>query len=443
MKIKLFHINIKTLKNMRTKYLLLFAAILCNLSVFAQSEFDKYFQKKSLRVDFALSGNAQTQSAAIQLLREEPVWGGPIKNLIDKFNYGGYYINVYDKASNKLIYSRGFNTLFEEWRTTEQAKTESQSWNNSISVPFPKSTVSIEITARDKADMKFHPLLKMDIDPTSIFIDRGKLKDNKVYPVLNNGNSSEKVDLVFIGEGYTANEQEKFVSDTKRFTDALFATPPFTDYKNDFNVWAVEVISEESGTDVSGKSIFKNTALNTGYYTFGVDRYLTTQDMKPVRDAVWNVPCDAIFILVNTDTYGGGGMYNFYACGTADHPKTPVVFTHEFGHSFAGLADEYFSSEVAYQDFYNLKYEPWEPNITTLVDFESKWKDLLPAGTPIPTPLDATHKDKTGVFEGGGYISKGIYRPKDHCMMRDYAPFCPACSRAISQMVHFLTDKAY
>lgn len=427
--------------SMKTKISLLLLAAICSLSAFAQGEFDKYFTKKSLRVDFALSGNAESQSAAIQQLREEPVWGGPEKNLTDPFHYGGYYINIYDKASNKLIYSRGFNTLFEEWRTTEQAKTEQQSWNNSASVPFPKSKIVLEITARNKADMQFHPLLKMDVDPESIFIDRGKLKENRVYPIQNNGSPAEKVDLVFVAEGYTAAEQDKFVADAKRFTEALFAAPPFTNHRNDFNVWAVEVISEESGTDVSGKGVFKNTALNTGYYTFGVDRYLTTSDMKPIRDAVWNVPCDAIFVLINTDTYGGGGMYNFYACGTADNPRTPDVFTHEFGHSFAGLADEYFSSEVAYEDFYNLKYEPWEPNITTLVDFGSKWQDLLPSGTPVPTPLDAVHKEKAGVFEGGGYLSKGIYRPMDHCMMRDYAPFCPACSRAITQMIHFLTDR--
>lgn len=426
---------------MKTKISLLLLVLLCNLSVFAQSDFNTYFEKKSLRVDFALSGNLKSQSAAIQGLREEPVWGGPVKNLIDKSGYGGYYINIYDKATNKLIYSRGFNTLFEEWRSTEQAKTETQSWTNSASAPFPKAPVYVEITARDKADMQFHPLLKQEVDPQSIFIDRGKLKDNKVHQIQKNGDSAEKVDLVFIAEGYTADEQEKFVADANRFTEALFATPPFTTRRNDFNVWAVCLVSEESGTDISGKGIFKNTALNSGYYTFGIDRYLTTPDMKSIRDAVWNVPCDAIFLLINTDMYGGGGMYNFYACGTADNPRTPVVFTHEFGHSFAGLADEYFSSEVAYQDFYNLKYEPWEPNITTLVDFDSKWKDLLPTSTPIPTPLDAGHKDKAGVFEGGGYLSKGIYRPMDHCMMRDYAPFCPACSRAILRMIDFLTDK--
>lgn len=428
---------------MKTKLSILLLTALCSLSAFAQTEFDRYFEKKSLRVDFALSGNAEFQAAAIQQLHEEPVWGGPRKNLIDKFNYGGYYINVYDAASGQKIYSRGFNTLFEEWRTTEQAKTEIQSWTNSASVPFPKAKIRLEITARDKTDMQFHPLLQTDIDPASIFIDRGKLKEHTVFPIQNNGDAAGKVDLVFLGEGYAAKEQEKFVSDAKRFTEALFQTAPFSAHRNDFNVWAVEVPSEESGTDISGQGIFKNTAFNSGYYTFGIDRYLTTQDMKPVRDAVWNVPCDAIFILVNTEKYGGGGMYNLYAMSTADHPKTPVVFTHEFGHSFAGLADEYFSSEVAYEDFYNLKYEPWEPNITTLVDFESKWKDLLPAGTPVPTPLDAAHKDKAGVFEGGGYLSKGIYRPMDHCMMRDYAPFCPACSRAITRMIDYLTDRTY
>ena len=428
---------------MKKRISLLLLTVLCSLSSFAQESFDTYFEKKSLRIDFALSGNLQHQSAAIQQLREEPVWGGPQKNLIDQFNYGGYYINVYDKATNKLIYSRGFNTLFAEWRSTEQAKTETQSWTNSASIPYPKAPVYIEITAREKSDMQFHPLLKQEVDPKSIFIDRGKLKENKIYSVQNNGSSTEKVDLVFIAEGYTAAEQEKFIADAKRFTDALFNTPPFDTRRNDFNVWAVELVSEESGTDISGKGIFKNTALNSGYYTFGVDRYLTTPDMKSIRDAVWDVPCDAVFLLINAETYGGGGMYNFYACGTADHPKTPVVFTHEFGHSFAGLADEYFSSEVAYRDFYNLKYEPWEPNITTLVNFDSKWKDLLPAKTPIPTPLNDEYKEGIGVFEGGGYLAKGIYRPKDHCMMRDYVPFCPACSRAILRMIDFLTDKDY
>ena len=423
------------------KTLILPLALLCGLAGRAQGNFEDSFTEKSLRIDFALSGNKDSQSAAIERLREEPVWGGPRKNLVDTFRYGGYYINVYDAASDSLLYARGFNTLFEEWRTTEQARTETQSWTNSITIPYPKAPVRIELTARDRSDMRFHPLLTQTVDPASIFIDRGKLKENTVTRLRYNGEPAGKVDLVFVAEGYTADEQAKFVADARRFEEALFATPPFDTRRADFNIWAVGTVSEESGTDLSGKGVFKHTALNSGYYTFGIDRYLTTPDMKAVRDAVWNVPCDAIFILVNTDAYGGGGMYNFYAMGTADHPRTPVVFVHELGHSLAGLADEYFSSEVAYQDFYNLKYEPWEPNITTLVDFGSKWKDLLPAGTPIPTPLDEEHREKPGVFEGGGYVAKGIYRPMDHCMMRDYAPFCPACVRAIHRMIDFLTDK--
>ncbi|MDH6342267.1 hypothetical protein M2480_001585 [Parabacteroides sp. PFB2-12] len=417
-------------------------ASLCNL--LAQTSFEKYFEDKSLRIDFALSGNSEFQAAALQQLREEPIWAGPKTNLIDQFGYGGYYINVYDKATETLIYSRGFNTLFEEWLTTEQAKTETQSWNNGLQIPYPKAPVTIEITARNRATSLFSPLMRLEVDPTSIFIDRSPLNENRITQIQRNGDSHEKIDLVFLAEGYTAADQEKFAADARRFTESLFQTPPFDKHRDAFNVWGVHLVSEEAGTDISGKGVFRNTALNSGYYTFGVDRYLTTQDMKPIRDAVWNVPCDAIFILVNTDTYGGGGMYNFYAMGTADNERTSVVFVHEFGHSFAGLADEYFSSEVAYSDdFYPLNIEPWEPNITTLVDFDHKWKNILPAGTPIPTPLDDAHRNNLGVFEGGGYLAKGIYRPVDHCMMRDYAPFCPACSRAIERMIQFLTDNDY
>lgn len=428
---------------MKTRFLTLLILCTCITNCFAQEKFNKYFETKTLRVDFALSGNSDFQTAAIEQMREEPTWGGPVKNLIDKFGYGGYYVNIYDKESNELIYSRGFNTLFEEWLSTDQAKEETQAWTNAVTVPFPKQKIVFELTARDKKDMQFHTLLKQTIDPQSIFIDRGELKKNHVFSILNSGNSTEKVDLVFVAEGYTAAEQDKFKADAQRFAKSLFSIPPYDQCKDQFNVWGVGVVSEESGTDSSGKGIYKNTALNSGYYTFGLDRYLTTPDIRSIRNAIWNVPCDAIFVLVNAQTYGGGGMYNSYAIGTADNERTLHVFVHEFGHSFAGLADEYFSSEVAYNDFYNLEYEPWEPNITTLKEFDKKWKDLLPANTPVPTPLTDQYKDKTGVFEGGGYISKGIYRPADHCMMRDYAPFCPACSRAILRMINYFCDKEY
>ncbi|MDR1331408.1 MAG: IgA Peptidase M64 [Tannerella sp.] len=414
---------------------------LCALSVSAQADFDIYFESKSLRFDFALSGNALSQSAALQSLREEPVWGGPVKNLIDPFEYGGYYVKVFDRETDKLIYSRGFNTLFEEWRTTGQAKTETQSWTNSISVPYPKKAVTLELLARDRTSNLFAPLLKLDVDPQSIYIDRSPLKNQTVEKVQYKGDPAGKVDLVFVPEGYTASEMEKFSRDAARFARALFETPPYDTQQDAFNIWAVHLPSEESGVDISGDGVFKNTALNAGFYTFGIERYLTTPDMKSIRDAVWNVPCDAIFLLVNSAIYGGGGMYNFYAIGTADNPRTIRVFVHELGHSFAGLADEYFQSEVAYNDFYNPEVEPWEPNITTLVDFAAKWQDMLAPDTPVPTPPETPYLDRIGVFEGGGYLPKGIYRPVDHCTMRDMAPFCPVCSRAILQMIDFITDK--
>ena len=407
----------------------------------AQVDFATYFEPKSLRIDFALSGDIHEQRAALQQLREEPVWGGPVRNLIDPFEYGGYYIKVYDLETKNLIYSRGFNTLFEEWRTTDQALTEIQSWTNSISIPFPKAPIYFELLARERSDNQFRSLWTMNIDPASIFIDKSPLKNLKTEQLQYNGDPAGKVDLVFLSEGYTAAEMDKFDADARRFMEALFQTTPFAERRNDFNVWAVHLISEEAGTDKSGEGIFLNTALNSGFYTFGLNRYLTTPDMKSIRDAVWTTPCDAIFILVNSSTYGGGGMYNFYAIGTADNPRTIQVFVHEFGHSFAGLGDEYFNSEVAYNDFYNLKAEPWEPNLTTLVNFDAKWKNKLPADIPIPTPVEGEFADKLGVFEGGGYMTKGIYRPMNNCTMRSGPPFCPVCEQAILQMIDYLTDR--
>ncbi|MDR2776256.1 MAG: IgA Peptidase M64 [Tannerella sp.] len=425
---------------MRTVCFLSMIIPLC-VSLSAQATFGDRFNGKQLRMDFALSGNAEKQSAALLQLREEPLWGGPRENLIDPFEYGGYMLKIYDKASRELIYSRGFNTLFEEWRTTEQAQTETQAWINSMVMPFPHRTATAVLLARNRSVNEMDTLMTLEIEPSSIFIDRSRLKDNPTANIQVHGEPSGKVDLAFVAEGYIASEKDKFFADAKRFTDSLFAIPPYDRRREDFNVRAVFLESGESGTDFSGRGIFKNTALNSGFYTFGTDRYLTTPDMKAIRDAVWNIPCDAVFVLVNSETYGGGGMYNFYAIGTADNERTIQVFVHEFGHSFAGLADEYFSSETSYNDFYNIRFEPWEPNITTLVDFDKKWKDMLPAGTPVPTPAEAPYSGKAGVFEGGGYLAKGIYRPMDHCMMRDLNPFCPVCSMAILQMIDFLTDR--
>lgn len=406
-------------------------------------DFGRWFEPRSLRIDFALSGNSDGQSAALLQLRDEPVYAGPRRNMVDGTGLGGYFANIYDRQTGQLIFSRGFNTLFEEWLTTEEASEVSRSYTNSISVPYPKQPVEVEIIVRDRETLDFESLLRFEIDPAGIFIDRGELRSQEVRDLHISGDPWEKVDLVFLAEGYTAPRQDKFFADAARFTELLFDTPPFDAHRDDFNVRAVGLVSDEPGTDISGEGIFRNTALGSGFYTFGLDRYLTTPDIKSIRDALWNIPCDAVFILVDTDLYGGGGIYNFYAIGTADNERTHSVFVHEFGHSFAGLADEYFTKDVAYTDFYSLGSEPWEPNITTLVDFGSKWKDLLDPSVPVPTPSGDKYGTGLGVFEGGGYVSEGVYRPMDHCMMRDYAPFCPVCSRAIVRMIDFYCDRNY
>jgi hypothetical protein len=431
---------------MRSLSLLCTTLFVCLLTA-AQSPFDAHFNGKRLRIDFTLSGNADMQTAALTSLYEEPLWSGPRgENLIDPFGYGEYLLEVYDKADKKLIYSTGLNTLFEEWRTTQQARKETQSQLNSITIPYPHQTITALLLTRSRnsaaADHK-DTLMRLDIDPASIFIDRSPRDTLPVTRLQTKGSPSNKTDLVFLAEGYTLAEKAKFTADAGRFTETLFATPPFDRCREDFNIYAVFPASKESGTDLSGMGIFKNTALNTGFYTFGTDRYLTTPDLKSLRNAVWNLPCDAIILLVNSEIYGGGGMYNLYAVATADNVLSAQVFIHEFGHSFAGLADEYVSSETSttYTDFHNTRLEPWNPNITTLVDFDGKWKDLLPSGAPVPTPPEAPYTDGIGVFEGGGYRSKGIYRPATHCMMRDLTPFCPVCTRSILRRIDYWSDR--
>ncbi len=419
------------------RYKVLVILLFSIFSTQAQVEFNRYFESQTLRFDFILTGNKGTQQASLLKLYQEPVWGGPINMLIDPFNYGEYIVKLYDKKDNSLIYSKGLSTLFQEWITTQEADKVTKSYTNSAVTPFPKSNAVLVLEHRNKSTMQFEPLFKMEIDPKSVFIDHSPKHKNEITKLQYKGEPAQKVDLVVLAEGYTVAEKEKFLKDTRRLCDSLFSLAPYNKHINDFNIWAVYLDSKDSGTDFPGVNKWNNTPLNSGFWTFDSERYLTIADYLPIRDAVWNVPCDAIMILVNSEKYGGGGIYNFYAIGTTDHKLSARVMAHEFGHSFAGLGDEYFDSSTAYEDFYSLKAEPWEPNITTLINFDSKWKDMIPKGTAIPTIADPSNPRKIGVFEGGGYVSKGIYRPQDRCLMRDNSLICPVCQRAIVRMIDF------
>ncbi len=413
----------------KTLYLCLVFLFFFLTTARSQVTFSDYFEPKSLRFDFTLAGNQNEQRAYMLGLSEEPHWAGPVKNLIEPFNYGDYRVAVFDSIQGKLLYTRGFNTLFREWRTTEEAHSVDKAYTHSITVPYPQKTIRLVMETRNFGNGKWEPLFQMHVNPRSIFIDHSPLPENKVTMIRQSGKPEEKVDLVILAEGYTLAEQEKFLKDTRRLCDSLFSFAPFDKHIQDFNIYAVGLVSTNSGTDYPGTGQWSETALNSGFWTFDSERYHTIADYLPIRNAVWNVPCDAIIVLTNSSKYGGGGIYNFYAISTVDHALSARVTAHEFGHSFAGLGDEYFDSSTSYDDsFYSLKVEPWEPNITIRVDFGSKWKDMVDAG-------------QAGVFEGGGYKAKGIYRPQDRCMMRDNSLFCPVCQRAVERMIDYLCDR--
>jgi hypothetical protein len=411
---------------------------MCTLSSSGQNIFENYFNDKVLRFDFMLAGNSQKTVVYQVGMKEEPFFAGSHENLIDPFDYGNFKYEVFDAAGNMLIYSRGFCTLFQEWQTTAEAKTMDRSFYEVATMPFPKNKIRFVLSRRER-NGTFTKLYETVIDPTDYYIRKEKPVNSAVTKIYGPGNPQKCVDLAFVAEGYTADEMDKFREDVKKMADVLFSEAPFSDYREKINIWAVEAISAESGTDIPGEKIYSNTALNSSFYTFGTDRYLTTQDMKSVNDYAAVAPHDNIIVLINSTKYGGGGVYNYYSGTTAGHPLSPKVFIHEFGHGFAGLADEYYSSDVAYDEFYPLNVEPWEPNITTLVNFDSKWKKIIAKETPTPTPAEDKYKNTTGLFEGGGYSAKGIYRPEMDCRMKSNGTkgYCTVCRGAIKKMIEF------
>lgn len=422
---------------MKTAILLL----LLTVSITAQVEFSRYFEPKTLRIDYFHSGTDTSGSYSMDELRQEPYWGGSLKNLIDTFQYGKYMFMAFDSASNKLIYSRGFSTLFSEWQTTAEAKKTAKTFSETVTMPFPKKTVRIAFYDRDKTQ-KFQKRFEYYVNPSSYFISPEIHRQCATFEVLKSGDPETKVDLVIIPEGYTKEDMQKFRNDCQRFAGYLFNASPYKENKEKFNIWGVEAFSEESGTDIPAKNIWKKTALNTTFFTFDLERYLMTSDNKSVRDLASNVPYDQIYILANTSEYGGGAIYNHYSVCVSDNKYDEYIFTHEFGHGFAGLGDEYYTSDVAYENFYPEGIEPWEPNLTTLVNFESKWKNMVAVSVPVPTPPEKKYEKTVGVFEGGGYVAKGVFRPRQDCTMKSISVnnFCPVCQKAIEKMINFYSE---
>ncbi len=486
---------------MKTIILLLFA--LAQMS--AQSiKFNDYFSDQTMRIDYYHTGDANSEIVTLDHIYRYGIWAGSLNNLIDNFNNGAYYYKIYDEASGKLIYSKGFDSYFKEYQTSDQAINGiKKAFQESALIPFPKNKIKFSIEKRDKQN-NLNEIYSEVIDPEDIYIINEAVDSNgvSVYKEYYSGDSHEKVDVVIIGEGYTKDEKNKFEKDLKHFTDLFLSQQPYKTLKDNFNIYGIYKASVDSGCDNPGAGIYRNTLLSTTYYSLGSERYILTEDNKAMRDVAANVPYDAIYIMINESRYGGGGIYNLYCTFITDNQFSDYIFLHEFGHSFSGLADEYYTSDVAYNDFYPKGVEPVEPNITRLLDKNNlKWKNLVTPGIEIPTPwekedydkfdlawqkvrrdlnqqitdmqrrmaprneieklkdkynkLDKQHSDEVdsllhsskywgevGAFEGAGYSSKGMYRPMLDCIMfsKGAKPFCKVCEESIKKIIKHYTE---
>ncbi|WP_455967058.1 IgA Peptidase M64 [Bacteroides fluxus] len=424
------------------KHLLSLMCLFVTLSLQAQA-FSDYFADKTLRIDYIFTGNAAKQEICLDGLSSLPSWAGRKQHLSELPLQGNGQIVMRDKASGTIIYKTSFSSLFQEWLETDEAKAVTKGFENSFLVPYPLRPAEIEITLLDPR-RNIRTSMKHIVNPNDILIhQKGTDHITPHKYLLQSGTTEKCIDVAILAEGYTLEEMDTFYKDAAIACESLFSHEPFQSMKKRFNIVAVASPSEDSGVSVPRLGEWKRTAFNSHFSTFYSDRYLTTSRVKSIHDALAGIPYEHVIILANTEEYGGGGIYNSYTLTTAHHPKFRPVVVHEFGHSFGGLADEYFYDDDVMTDTYPLDIEPWEQNISTRVNFASKWEDMLVKGTPVPTPTSEKVKYPIGVYEGGGYSAKGIYRPADNCRMRtnEYPAFCPVCQRAVRRIIDFYTGQ--
>lgn len=403
-------------------------------------EFDEFFENKTLRLDYVFSGDFKAQVIALDELSSYPNWWGR-KHHLNEVSLKGYgQVRVFDAETEELIYTNSFGTLFQEWLTTEEAKTSYRSFENVFLVPFPKRSVKIELVLFNRQGSEGSKLIHF-VDPTDMLIHAKGLSEVPRFTYLKESTIQEKaINVVFVAEGYTKKEMKKFRGKAQQAMEQIMSHHPFDKYHDKFSFIAVESISLQSGVSVPREKEWKNTAVNSNFDTFYSERYLTTKQVKKLHDILSGVPYEHIIILANTDIYGGGGIFNSYTLTTTDNPQFKPVVVHEFGHSFAGLADEYFYEGEALSDFIPTATEPWEKNITSLVDFDSKWKSLLAPGTPIPTPIEQRSSFPIGVYKGN--VDREIYTGDINCRMKtnQAAAFCLVCQDAIESLIQFYTE---
>lgn len=421
------------------RLLILSIVTLASVAMASAQTFDDYFADKTLRIDYTLSGNNTEQHVALRELSATDHWWGRRVNLDNVPLKGNGDLTLYDTESGKIIYKTSFSSLFQEWITTPEAATISKSFEFTLLVPMPLKAVTAEMVLRDNTGKESK--LRHTISPDDRLIrDRSQQQALPHRYLHQGGDSEECIDVVILAEGYTVDEMYTFFDDALIATNEILSYEPFKSHTDKFNFIAIASASTHSNVSVPQDQMWRETAVGSNFLTFYMDRYLTSGNVYAMYDLTTNIPCEHFIILANTDTYGGGGIYNSYTLTTAHHRAFRPVVVHEFGHSFGGLGDEYFYLSTDNNDeMHSLSHEPWEPNITTLMDFDSKWADMVEKGIEIPTVVtEERSKNYTvGVYEGGGYRTKGIYRPTDVCRMRDNTAtrFCPVCERAIERVI--------
>ncbi|MBI9053523.1 MAG: hypothetical protein JEY96_06875 [Bacteroidales bacterium] len=443
--------------------------------------FNDFFENKTMRLDYFHNGNSETENFAVDKILSDGDWYGSTKTLIDELELGLYFYEVIDQESKTLIYSRGYASIFGEWQWTPEAKEEWGTFHESIRFPWPLNPVTIILKKRDGQN-NFHTIWTRNIDPKSRQVNPANIAHTEKVDIIHkSGAPQEKLDIVILGDGYSTEEMDKFIADAQRLSKVMLEAEPFNTRKNDINIWAVETPAQESGVSKPHPGVFKRTPLSAHYSSFDSERYVLSYDNKSLRNVASAVPYEFMVILINEKTYGGGGIYNLYTTVAVDNKFSEYIMIHEMGHHMAGLADEYYSSSTSYEAP-SIEIEPWETNITALLDKDNlKWKDLVEEGTPIPTTwnkkeFDAhglevqkernalraakvpesqvealfvreyttqnefyaqeEYKDKVGAFEGAGYNQYGLYRPQLDCIMfTRHNVFCKVCQRSLNTVI--------
>jgi IgA Peptidase M64/Peptidase M64 N-terminus len=436
---------------------------------------------RTLRVDYYHSGTATEEHFSLDRVVREPLPfpGNPVQP-IDRTLRGKYEFQVLTE-NGTLLYSRSYSSIYGEWETTGEARRMRRTFHESVRFADPGEPVVLRIRKRGTAN-EFVTVWETAIDPGDYLVhEESAAYASEVVPIVNNGDPATKVDLLILGDGYTADEHADFVAKARELSDTLFSTSPFRERRDDFNVWALAPASAESGVSRPSTGLYRDTPFGATYDAFRSERYVLTYDNRELRRIISSAPYDFIEILTNSDTYGGGGIYGLYSTAAANNEWANYLFVHEFGHHFAGLADEYYTSSVAYEAPEQI-IEPYEPNVTATVDpAQLKWRHLVEPGTPLPTPwpkqayekhsLDyqqrraqlrernapeadmnalfrenrefeeglfskAEYRNAIGAFEGANYQASGYYRSELNCIMftRTEA-FCQVCADAVEQVI--------